>query len=106
MCRGVVEELNINDFLPVIAFEEEEEWEQDDRFSVHVGNGIYIRMDIDEYHDFLLQKEEEAFARFRKRGYPYDTELFQQLYSEGKLERNEEEDSSDEEKDSSNEEED
>ena len=102
MFRGVVEELNVNDFLPVIAFEDWNEEElEDDRFMVHVGDGLYAQMDIDDYHDFLLRREEEAFARFRKQGYPpYDFELFQQLYAEGKLERNgdkEEDSSSDEE---------
>ena len=109
MCRGVVEELNIYDFLPVIGFQEEWEWEEDDnKFPVEVGDGIFIRMDIDEYHDYLYNKEAEAFVRFRKLGYLYDIDLFQQLYAEEKLERNEdeEEDFSDDEEDFSDEEED
>ena len=71
MCRGVVEECHIYDFLPVIGFQEEWEWEQDeleeDRFLVQVGANLYIEMDIDEYHDYLLRKEEEAFVRFRNK---------------------------------------
>ena len=111
MCRGVVEDCHIYNFLPVIAFQEEweeEEWEEDDRFPVQVGDNLYIRMDTDEYHDYLIRKEEQAHTRFRKLGYPpYDFELFQQLYAEGKLdEESDDEDSSNEEENPSDQEED
>ena len=54
MCRGVVEELNIYDFRPVLFEEEEEEELPDGQFMVDIGNGLYAQMDIDDYHDFFF----------------------------------------------------
>ena len=83
MCRGVVEDFPIDE-IEVVAFEEEEEEHFEDDlpdgfFDVEVGEGIFVAMDIDDYNDFLLRQQEEAYEKFIELGYDHDINLFQQL---------------------------
>ena len=74
MCRGVVEDLPTNE-IEDVAFEEEEEeingielpgtvltWENEhDLNLIYVGNGNYVAMNINQYHDFILNNQISLF---------------------------------------------
>ena len=74
MCRGDVEDLPTNE-IEVVAFEEEEEeingielpgavltWENENDLNlIYVGNGNYVAMNINQYHDFILNNQISLF---------------------------------------------